>query len=237
MATTIALTAILTTQTGGPLAYANAAQGGQDAGTTTPIKHLIVLIGENRTFDHTFATYQPKNGRSVGNLLSRGIITDNGAPGPNSALATQNRVPRPLPSTYFISATNKTPYSPLPTPQLNGAPNQPMPLGSTAPFDLTVSDAELQALEPSLEPSAPGLLRTGATGAAGTTGLDSRVTSATGLPNTVFQLTGPTLPYDSYTGDTVHRFWHMWTATSPMRHPPTRRVPQRLVSIRRTGAG
>jgi len=30
------------------------------------------------------------------------------------------------------------------------------------------------------------------------------------LPNTVFQLTGSTLPYDSYTGDMVHRLFHMW---------------------------
>ena len=29
-----------------------------DANTTTPIKHVIVIIGENRTFDHVFATYQ-----------------------------------------------------------------------------------------------------------------------------------------------------------------------------------
>ena len=28
--------------------------------TATPIKHVIVLIGENRTFDHLFATYTPK---------------------------------------------------------------------------------------------------------------------------------------------------------------------------------
>lgn len=25
--------------------------------TVTPIKHVIVIIGENRTFDHVFATY------------------------------------------------------------------------------------------------------------------------------------------------------------------------------------
>jgi phospholipase C len=42
--------------------------------TDTPIKHLIVFIGENRSFDHLFATYQPKHGQSVANLLSNGII-------------------------------------------------------------------------------------------------------------------------------------------------------------------
>src|SRR5262249_48936482 len=86
----------------------------------------------------------------------------------------------------------------------------PMPLGDTAPFDSSVSNGELAILEPSLELSDLGLLRTGATGAAGTTGFDSRVENATDLPNTEFQITGPNLPYDSYTGDTVHRFFHMW---------------------------
>jgi phospholipase C len=42
--------------------------------TQTPIKHLIVLIGENRSFDNVYATYQPKNGQTIANLLSSGII-------------------------------------------------------------------------------------------------------------------------------------------------------------------
>src|SRR5260370_41113766 len=98
----------------------------------------------------------------------------------------------------------------MPTPELNGAPNNQKPLGSSAPFDSTVFDAELEMLEPSLEIADLGLLRTGATGAAGTTGLDSRIPDATNLLNTSFQITGPNLVYDSNTGDTVHRFYHMW---------------------------
>ena len=31
---------------------------------TSPIKHVIVIIGENRSFDHVFATYVPKNGET-----------------------------------------------------------------------------------------------------------------------------------------------------------------------------
>jgi phospholipase C len=43
--------------------------------TATPIKHVIVIIGENRTFDHIFATYQPVDKKeSVRNLLSQGIV-------------------------------------------------------------------------------------------------------------------------------------------------------------------
>src|ERR1700691_3181931 len=61
--------------------------------TVTPIKHVIVIIGENRSFDHVFATYVPKKGNTVDNLLSKGIIqldtNKNAIPGPNFALAHQ----------------------------------------------------------------------------------------------------------------------------------------------------
>jgi len=212
---TIALAAMVSTQSAAPIAYARSnsqAPMSQGASTTTPIKHVIVLIGENWSFDSIYATYVPKRG-TVANLLSKGIVDANGSPGINSGLASQDAVNLPLPATYFISSNNKTAYSPLPTPQVNGAPNVPQPLGGTAPFDNSVPDSLLPVLEPSLEVSDLFLLRTGATGAAGTTGLDSRVTDATNLPNTSFQITGPNLPYDSYTGDTVHRFYHMWQQT------------------------
>ena len=48
--------------------------------TRTPIKHVIVIIGENRTFDHIFATYKPKHGQTVNNLLSEKIIHADGTP-------------------------------------------------------------------------------------------------------------------------------------------------------------
>ena len=46
-----------------------------DSATTSPIKHVIVIIGENRSFDHVFATYVPKSGYTINNLLSEGIVT------------------------------------------------------------------------------------------------------------------------------------------------------------------
>ena len=52
--------------------------------TATPIKHVIVIIGENRTFDHIFATYKPVAGQTVYNLLSKGIVNADGTPGPTS---------------------------------------------------------------------------------------------------------------------------------------------------------
>jgi phospholipase C len=40
--------------------------------TTTPIKHLIVVVGENHTFDNLLGGYQPRRGQAVSNLLSQG---------------------------------------------------------------------------------------------------------------------------------------------------------------------
>src|SRR3984957_8184739 len=61
--------------------------------TATPIKHVIVIIGENRSFDHVFATYVPKRGQTVHNLLSEGIVkldaNKNAIPGPNFHKAQQ----------------------------------------------------------------------------------------------------------------------------------------------------
>src|SRR5882724_4249973 len=51
--------------------------------TLTPIKHVIVIIGENRTFDHVYATYQPKHHQDISNLLSKGIVNEDGTPGWN----------------------------------------------------------------------------------------------------------------------------------------------------------
>src|SRR5271155_3169389 len=41
--------------------------GAGDDRTVTPIKHVIVIIGENRTFDHVYATYKPRPGQTVDN--------------------------------------------------------------------------------------------------------------------------------------------------------------------------
>lgn len=60
------------------------------ASPRTPIEHVIIIVGENRTFDNLFATYQPREGESVRNLLSLGIVNADGSPGPNFGLAEQH---------------------------------------------------------------------------------------------------------------------------------------------------
>ena len=56
---------------------------------TTPIQHVIIIVGENRTFDNLFATYQPKASQSIDNLLSKGIVNADGTPGPHFDKAKQ----------------------------------------------------------------------------------------------------------------------------------------------------
>lgn len=61
-----------------------------DEGTTaTPIKHVIIIVGENHTFDNVFGTYQPKGEQQISNLLSKGIVSADGSPGPHFDLAKQ----------------------------------------------------------------------------------------------------------------------------------------------------
>jgi phospholipase C len=61
--------------------------------TATPIKHVIIIVGENRSFDHLFATYTPKDkDDKVLNLLSEGIVNADGTPGANFAKAHQSRL-------------------------------------------------------------------------------------------------------------------------------------------------
>jgi len=104
---------------GGPLAGALQAQETEPA--RTPIKHVIVIVGENRTFDHLFATYKPKSGESVDNLLSKGIVNEDGTPGPNYSLAAQFAADATDSNEFQLSPKKKTLYSKLPAP-LNGGP-------------------------------------------------------------------------------------------------------------------
>jgi hypothetical protein len=89
----------------------------RDNDTSTPIKHVIVIIGENRSFDHVYATYMPKHGEKVWNLLSEGIIDANGKPGPNFHKAHQYAA-FDKPTDPFLLSPPKTefPSSQLPAP-------------------------------------------------------------------------------------------------------------------------
>src|SRR5579864_1026949 len=89
--------------------------------TTTPIKHVIIIVGENRSFDHVFATYVPKEGQSVDNLLSKGIVKADGTPGPHFSRAHQFSADVTGSDEYQLAPHHKALYSPMPAP-LNGGP-------------------------------------------------------------------------------------------------------------------
>lgn len=57
--------------------------------TATPIKHVIVIVGENHTFDNLYGAYKPKAGQTIDNLLSKGIVNEDGTPGAHFDLAKQ----------------------------------------------------------------------------------------------------------------------------------------------------
>jgi hypothetical protein len=64
--------------------------------TETPTKHVIIIVGENRSLDHLFGTYEPaRKHERVLNLLSEGIINSNGTAGPNFAKAQQFKIVAP----------------------------------------------------------------------------------------------------------------------------------------------
>ena len=212
---------------GGPLAGSLQAQ--EKSHTRSPIKHVIVLIGENRTFDHIFATYVPKSEDAVSNLLSKGIIKADGKPGPHFSKAAQFQAVAPFKTKFFISLDKqeKAPYQTLPSPSLNFAPTKTIfPAGTPLNF--------LEAIEPSLEGADENLLTTGAASEFTQTFVqpdpDTRVQNFNALPNGPFPLKGNLLPYDSYTGDTTHRLFEMWQQSDCNIKNATRHNPSGCLS-------
>jgi len=103
--------------------------------TATPIEHLIVIVGENHTFDNVYGTYQPKTGQHIDNLLSKGIVNADGTPGPRFVLAEQ-QVGEDL-HTYEALTGSTGAYEHLPQPWTTYAINQPMGVLDTRfPADL-----------------------------------------------------------------------------------------------------
>jgi phospholipase C len=170
--------------------------------TATPIEHLIVIIGDGRSFDHLFATYAPKKGQTIENLLSKGIVEANGAPGANFAKAGQFQASDK--TTYMISPGGKAVYATLPPPGTGMAPKAAS--DTAGPPYKTLATAEKN--DKDLSGSDDKLLLTGATGLAPQS-VDTRIANASKLKNGPYQLT-PGQPYDSYAGSPAHRFYQMW---------------------------
>ena len=191
---------------------AGAAQlGPNDNNTTSPIKHVIVIIGENRTFDHVFATYKPRAGQTVLNLLSEDIVKPDGSPGKNFAKVAAFGQPTQYSASqtgpYMTAPGKVAQYSPLPAPGAAGSPTTASDNISNGPPFATQQFAS--NYEFGLYPGQLYLITTGASGLSGSSVPDTRITNDGNLPDGPYQLTGKTMPYDSYTGSPVHRFYQM----------------------------
>jgi len=197
------------TETGAPVAIDDAAS----IPTATPIKHVIVIVGENRSFDHLFATYQPVSTDTVNNLLSEGIIKADGSPGTHYAKAVQHSANVTGTTTFQLAPkTGKRAYVHEPPP-INGGPSDVC----TDNHMCTLRQA--MASEQGLPQHPVNYYQFLLTGGSGLSGPipDSRITGVSQtppfstLPAGPFQVTnGTTFTNDSYANSPVHRFFQMW---------------------------
>jgi phospholipase C len=154
--------------------------------TKTPIEHLIVIVGENQTFDGLFATYVPKPGSSVHNLLSQGIVDGDGHPGPHFGLAAQSKATPQ--ATYTLDPPRAAPYTTLPQPRLIG-----------------VTDQSFHDVGTGVDTRFPNNLPNG----------PFSITGYVPYPKANLQptLASATSDLSAATGDPVHRFFQMWQQT------------------------
>jgi phospholipase C len=177
-------------------------QPSRDGDTVTPIKHVIVIVGENRSFDHVFATYVPKGNQLVWNLLAEGVIKADGTPGPNFKVVEQQAASDQAPDAFMLSPSKASfTNNVLPAPLVGG------------PTDSYVKNDSLTLAEES-ENGLPAdyyqYLVSGGTGLNSATP-DTRITNVNELPPGPFQLTnGKSFTYNSYAQSPVHRFYQMW---------------------------
>ncbi|MGA7800784.1 MAG: alkaline phosphatase family protein [Gammaproteobacteria bacterium] len=141
--TALAVSAALLGQSAVVPAVAHETQRDWQHRTRTPIEHLIVIIGENHTFDNVFAGYRPRRGQHIENLLSEGIIKADGSPGPHFDKAVQQQASDT--DKFSLSPDKTGAYATLPQPNTTYALGQPQNVPDTrfppdlpaGPFQIT----------------------------------------------------------------------------------------------------
>ena len=161
-----------------------AAQHSSAPHTATPIKHVIVIIGENHSFDNVFATYQAPKGQHVMNLLSEGIVTKSGGLGPNWKKAQQ------------LTASDRKTYSL--TPKITGA-YKTLPRPNTT------------YVSPGCDGQTPGSPDTRFP--ASLPGAPYQITKYVPYFDSHTQYSGGCEFYGAYVGDPLHRFYQMYQQT------------------------
>jgi len=167
-----------------------AQSGANDDRTRTPIKHVIIIIGENRSFDHSFGTFVPAKGQVISNLLAKGIVNPDGSPGPNfmasrqfTAIDTGKYSPHPKKTGMYASGEPQINTQGSPGPHFTNfwtAHSSEVGLWFESYNKLLTGGSGLPARE--IDPRFPDTLTTG-----------------------VFQIT-KYVPYDTYLSSPVHRF-------------------------------
>jgi acid phosphatase len=153
---------------------------------TTPIQYLIVVVGENQTFDTVFATYPAPRGERVRNLLSAGVIRADGTPGPAYSRASQDRAAPE--SRYTIDPPRAGPYEHLPPLTLMGVLNKDLRFPGHGPdprFPADLPPGPFQVTRYAALPAVP-----------------TNPTFGTAVAN-----------LGAATEDPVHRFFQMWQQT------------------------
>ena len=142
--------------------------------TTTPIKHVIIIVGENRSFDHLFATYVPTR-NETGSPIScpRGSSTRTARPDRTSRRRTSIRSCRPrMAGNSSAAPTGRKPlYATLPAPDVGG-------VGAVSPYAAILT---IPGGDPGLPPQDQFLFGTGGTGLSFTLGPDTRITNVNAL--------------------------------------------------------
>jgi phospholipase C len=168
-------------------ATGSAAIAATGSGTTTPIKHVVVIIGENHSFDNVFATYQPPGQQHIWNLMSEGIVTKQGTPGPHFAAASQLKAVNT--STYTLTPTIVGQYTTLPQPNTTYV--------SSACSGLPGNSADTRF--PATLPNGPFQITQYVPY------FDSHVE---------YSKFGQCELFGAYVGDPIHRFYQMWQQTT-----------------------
>jgi len=175
--------------------------GSNDNNTTTPIKHVIVIVGENRSFDHLYGTYVSPSGDPVQNLLSEGIVNADGTPGPNFAQAQQQQASDT--TTYSVSPTTTGSFSSLPAPNLAYTPQYKSYAGAPWVTPKIAGQYDYGLLPKQLPAAANGNSNLPPTT------IDTRIANVYQLPSGPFQLS-PGVNSGDYADSPVHRFYQMF---------------------------
>ncbi len=155
--------------------------------TSTPIKHVVVIIGENHSFDNVFATYQPPGHQHIRNLRSEGIVTSKGTPGPDYMSASQLTAADT--SKYTLTPTITGSYKALPAPNTTYV--------SPACDGLPANSADTRF--PATLPNGPFQITKSVPY------FDSHVQ---------YSKLGQCELFGAYVGDPIHRFYQMWQQTA-----------------------